>query len=170
MTPKTILQIVRWALLALLFVIAYRMGVSHGSAQREAQWRKAVDTAFADAERSKTAIDEKRLAAEIEHVSIEIKLDAIQQDQTREVIEYVQSDSAPDCELDARGLRLWNAANSGELPAAADRAEPAAAMPGAAAGTGPGIDESSGRESRPSRTAVPPLQRAAGSAGESDKR
>lgn len=124
---KTYAKAIKWALFVLLMVAAFVGGyhVRSLSAQRDAAAAAAHEVqAIADALAAKAAETQANQAA---GAQASAWLTA-QQDYTksnfniiyRDVVRYVQAKSVPAvCDLDADGLRIWNAANAGK-PATAD--------------------------------------------------
>lgn len=100
---------------------AYVKGRASGKAERDAHYtqvlaRRALEDAKAQAEAIEQARMQMEVAASIERRHLEEQLKRAQEKQivTKVVKEYIKA--RPDlghCNVDADGLRLWNAANSG---------------------------------------------------------
>lgn len=104
------------------------------AAERAAQQAQLVDTLQVMAARAaQQAQEDFALAARNERAQREIT--KIFSDMQQEVADYVAANPAlADCSLDAHGLRIWSAANAGDVPAAAAAAaEPHGGSPGASA-------------------------------------
>lgn len=102
----------------------YARGRASGKAERDAHWQAVVaQRNLAEAKALADAIEQERMrldvAALIERRHLEEQLKRAQEKQvvTKVVKEYVRA--RPDlgrCDIDADGLRLWNAANAGKPP------------------------------------------------------
>lgn len=129
------------------------------AAEQVAQQAQLVDTMQAMAARAaQQAQEDFALAARNERAQREIT--KIFSEMQQEVADYVASHPAVnDCGLDARGLRLWTAANAGDTSAAASAtAEPHDGVPSASAAA-VGDARRSAEQSRPGNDAtasVPP--------------
>lgn len=104
-------------------------------------------------------IDEQNAEAESASVQRRARIETVFQTIDREVIRYVQTDAGRGLCFDAAGLRLYNAANRGELTSE-DQAAPGAGGPGAVSGPAAGAGRLSGggvADQQNSGAALPPV-------------
>lgn len=145
-----------------LTVVLTGAGYRMGARSAELDCARAVSTASEEAAVAARQRDDALMAVERQAVEAEAVLERAHDIQTREVIRYVQSPDVPDCQLDAAGVRLWNAANAGAFAQDA-AAGVAGAVPAAAAA--PGRDAArTGDQPRAGGAGVSPLQPASGAA------
>ena len=115
-------------LLGLLYKLGYDAGEVAATDRQNAQAAEAVQEAAKRADALQRRLDAAEQAAAEQMAEREQKQRVI----TREVIRYVrETPSLDDCGLDADGLRLWAAANSGQLDGAKPPGEDDAAVLGA---------------------------------------
>lgn len=118
--------IVACVIVLMLVTGAYVQGRASGKAARDEHYRqlmakREMDLAQAAAESTKRAIEEAtrqiEMANAIERRHLEEQLARVQRQKvvTKVVKEYIRANPALDrCHVDTDGLRLWNAANTGQ--------------------------------------------------------